>query len=86
MSQIGNNFRAKNALDLRCCFVALLGATIQSNDALCGYLKMIPMRKNRQKERFLLINKLLNISHFQLQVIMRKTLIIKHLGNARSIR
>lgn len=86
MSQIGNNFRAKNALDLRCCFVALLGATIQSNDALCGYLKMIPMRKNTQKERFLLINKLLNISHFQLQVKMRKTLIIKHLGNARSIR
>lgn len=86
MSQIGNNFRAKNAHDLRCCFVALLGATIQSNDALCGYLKMIPMHKNTQKERFLLINKLLNISHFQLQLKMRKTLIIKHLGNARSIR
>jgi len=86
MSQIGNNFRAKNALDLRCCFVALLGATIQSNDALCGYLKMIPMRKNTQKERFLLINKLLNISDFQLQLKMRKTLIIKRLGNARSIR
>lgn len=86
MSQIGNNFRAKNALDLRCCFVALLGATIQSNDALCSYLKMIPMRKNTQKERFLLINKLLNISHFQHQLKMRKTLIIKRLGNARSIR
>lgn len=86
MSQIGNNFRAKNALDLRCCFVALLGATIQSNDALCGYLKMISMRKNTQKERFLLINKLLNISHFQLQLKMRKMLTIKHLGNARSIR
>ena len=86
MSQIGNNFRAKNALDLRCCFVALLGATIQSNDALCSYLKMIPMRKNTQKERFLLINKLLNISHFKLQLKMRKTLIIKRLGNARSIR
>lgn len=51
MSQIGNKFRAKNALDLRCCFVALLGATIQSNDGLCGYLKMIPMRKNRQKRK-----------------------------------
>lgn len=86
MSQIGNKFRAKNALDLRCCFVALLGATIQSNDALCSYLKMIPMRKNTQKERFLLVNKLLNISHFQLQLKMRKTLIMKRLGNARSIR
>lgn len=86
MSQIGNNFRAKNALDLRCCFVALLGATIQSNDALCSYLKMIPMRKNTQKERFLLVNKLLNISHFQLQLKMHKTLIMKRLGNARSIR
>ena len=86
MSQIGNKFRAKNALDLRCCFVALLGATIQSNDALCGYSKIILMRKNTQKERFLLINKLLNISHFQLQLKMRKTLIMKRLGNARSIR
>ena len=54
MNQIGNKFRAKNALDLRCCFVALLGATIQSNDGLCGYLKMIPMRKNRQKKDFYL--------------------------------
>lgn len=86
MSQIGNKFRAKNALDLRCCFVALLGATIQSNDAPCGYSKIIPMRKNTQKERFLLIYKLLNISHFQLQFKMHKTLIIKRLGNARSIR
>lgn len=86
MNRTGNKFHAQNAFDLRCCFVALLGATIQSNDGLCGYLKMIPMRKNRQKERFLLINKLLNISHFQLQLKMRKTLIIKHLGNARSIR
>ena len=86
MSQIGNKFRAKNALDLRCCFVVLLGATIQSNDALYDYLKIILIRKNTQKERFLLINKLLNISHFQLQLKMHKTLIIKRLGNARSIR
>lgn len=44
------------------------------------------MRKNTQKERFLLVNKLLNISHFQLQLKMHKTLIMKRLGNARSIR
>lgn len=86
MSQIGNNFRAKNALDSRCCFVALLDATIQTNDILYGYPKIIIMRKYAQKQRFLLINKLLNISHFQLQLKIRKTLIIKHLGNARSIR
>lgn len=86
MSQIGNKFRAKNALDLRCCFVALLGATIQSNSMPYGCSKIILIHKNTQKERFLLVNKLLNISHFQLQLKMRKMLTIKHLGNARSIR
>lgn len=86
MSQIGNNFCAKNALDSRCCFVALLGATIQTNDILYGYPKIIIMRKYAQKQRFLLINKLLNISHFQLQLKMHKTLIMKRLKNARSIR
>lgn len=86
MSQIGNKFRAKNALDLRCCFVAIFGVTIQSNSMPYGCSKIILIHKNTQKGRFSLINKLLNISHFQVQLKTLKTLIIKRLGNARSIR
>ena len=81
-----NNFHTKFNFDMCCYFVAVLNANIRIDQSFYGYPKMMLKRKNAQEQGFLLIINLLITSHFCKQLKICNFLIIKSLGNARSIR